>query len=76
MQQHGVGPMGASQKRIFQPTFQPSAGPAGFGEGGLGLLQPLSLNWATNLQLQNGEAPERLCGPVHGGEGQPGRLRV
>ncbi|XP_059001371.1 putative C-type lectin domain family 20 member A [Mustela lutreola] len=66
MQQHGVGPMGASQKRIFQPTFQPSAGPAGFGEGGLGLLQPPSLNWATNLQLQNGEAPERLCGPVHG----------
>lgn len=55
MQQHGVGPMGPSQED-FQPTFQLSAGPAGFGEGGLGPLQPSSLNWATNLQLQNREA--------------------
>lgn len=75
MQQHGVGPMASSQKGIFQSTFQPPAGPAGFGEGRLGHHQPPSSIWATNLQLQSQEAPERLCAPPRGGgEGQTGRL--
>lgn len=68
-------PHGILPEEDFPAHPQPPAGPAGFGEGGLGHHQPPSLNWATNLQLQSQEAPERLCGPPHSDEAQPGRLR-